>query len=140
LLTTVARLMRSRPVRRTAGRLFLSAQRTCTFVPGSVGTATVAGRWIAKKPRGCILLAELPLGDALEPGALDVVCLDAPLWGGPLRKQASEHAPRDPNHATVRADLDPELHRLPLGVLSGVLGDREEHRGLRSRAGGHDVL
>jgi hypothetical protein len=33
-----------------------------------------------------------------------------------------EHAPRNPDHAAVLADLDPELHGLPLGIPSGVLG------------------
>ena len=40
---------------------------------------------------------------------------------GPLRDQASEHAPRHPDHPAVFADLDPELHRLPLGIPAGVL-------------------
>ena len=38
------------------------------------------------------------------------------LGSGPLAEQALEHAPRDPNHAAVLADLDPELHGLPLGT------------------------
>jgi len=46
-----------------------------------------------------------------------------------------EHAPRNPNHATVLADLDPELRRLPFGVPAGVLGEGDEHRRLRSRSG-----
>jgi putative ABC transport system substrate-binding protein len=36
-----------------------------------------------------------------------------------------EHAPRDPDHATVLADLHPELHRLPLGIPAGVLGGND---------------
>ena len=35
-----------------------------------------------------------------------------------------EHAPRDPDHAVVLADLDRELHGLPLGIPAGVLGGR----------------
>jgi hypothetical protein len=31
--------------------------------------------------------------------------------------------------AAVLADLDPELHRLPLGIPTGVLGEGEEHWG-----------
>jgi hypothetical protein len=45
-----------------------------------------------------------------------------PLGGGPLGEQPLEHAPRDPDHAVVPADLDPELHGLPLGIPAGVLG------------------
>jgi hypothetical protein len=33
--------------------------------------------------------------------------------------KALEHAPREPDHAAVLADLDPELHRLPLGIPAG---------------------
>jgi hypothetical protein len=53
-----------------------------------------------------------------------VRCLDAPLGGGPLREQPLEYAPRDPDHAVVFADLDPELHRLPVGIPAVVLGGR----------------
>jgi putative ABC transport system substrate-binding protein len=35
-----------------------------------------------------------------------------------------EDAPRDPDHAVVLADLDPDLHRLPLGIPAGALGER----------------
>jgi hypothetical protein len=36
-----------------------------------------------------------------------------------------EHAPRDRDHTARRsvAALDPELHRLPLGIPAGVLGE-----------------
>jgi len=73
--------------------------------------------------------AQLPLSDALEPGPLEVVCLDAPLGGGPLRQQALEHAPRDPDNAAVLPDLYPELDGLPVGVPVGVFGEGEEHGG-----------
>jgi hypothetical protein len=53
-----------------------------------------------------------------NPGPLEVVRLDAPLGGGPLREQALEH----PDHAVVLADLDPEFHRLAFGIPAGVLG------------------
>src|SRR5262245_19674646 len=52
--------------------------------------------------------AELPLGDALEPGPLQVIGFDAPLRGGPVGQEPLEHAPRHPHHATVFADLDAE--------------------------------
>jgi hypothetical protein len=38
--------------------------------------------------------------------------------------KALEYAPRDPDHAVVLADLDPELHGLPLGISAGVLPKR----------------
>ena len=45
-----------------------------------------------------------------------------------------EHAPGDPDDAVVFADLDLELHRLPLGIPAGILGEGEENMELRSRA------
>jgi hypothetical protein len=47
---------------------------------------------------------------------------------GSFREEALEHAPRDPDHAAVFADLDPELHRLPLGVPAGILGHTDRTR------------
>ena len=38
-------------------------------------------------------------------------------------------------HPLVFADLDPELHSLPLGVPARILGEGEEHRQLRSGVG-----
>ena len=69
--------------------------------------------------------AQLPLGDALEAGPLEEVCFDAPLGGGPLSGQPLEHPPRNPDHSPALADLDPELHGLPLGTPAGDLGERE---------------
>jgi hypothetical protein len=56
---------------------------------------------------------------------LEVVRLAASLGGGPLGQQALEEPPRDPDHATVLADLDPELHCLLLGIPMNVLGERK---------------
>jgi hypothetical protein len=61
-------------------------------------------------------------GDALEPGPLEAMDLDARLGGGPLREQPLEHAPRHTDDAAVFADLDPELHRLPFGIPAGIFG------------------
>jgi hypothetical protein len=47
--------------------------------------------------------------------------------GWPLQKEALKHPPRDPDHATVLPDLDPELDGLPLRVPVGVLGEGEKH-------------
>ena len=38
--------------------------------------------------------------------------------------KALEYSPGDPHHALVLADLDPELHGLPLGIPAGVLGGK----------------
>lgn len=36
-----------------------------------------------------------------------------------------------PHHAIVRANLDPELHRLALGIPAGVLGEGRLGKGTR---------
>jgi hypothetical protein len=58
---------------------------------------------------------------------LQVVRLNASFGCWPLGEQLLEYAPRDPDHGAVLADLDPELHGLPLGIPAGVLGEGEEH-------------
>jgi hypothetical protein len=50
---------------------------------------------------GQLTPAQLPLGDALEPGPLEIISLDAPLGGGPLGQEPPEYAPRDPDHAAA---------------------------------------
>ena len=52
-------------------------------------------------------LAELPLGDALEPGPLGGASSNEPLGGWVAPGAALEDAPRDPNHPAVLTDLDP---------------------------------
>jgi hypothetical protein len=59
-------------------------------------------------------------------GPLEVVGFNAPLRGGPLWEQSLENAPRDPDHAVVLADLDPELDGPPLDAPGGVLREGEE--------------
>ena len=46
---------------------------------------------------------ELPLGDALEPGALKIVGFDASLGSRPLGQEPLDQALRDPDHAAVFA-------------------------------------
>ena len=48
---------------------------------------------------------------------------------GPLREQPLENPPRNPGDAVVLADLDPELHGLPLGIPAGILGERRLGKG-----------
>jgi hypothetical protein len=71
---------------------------------------------------GQLAATQLPLGDALEAGSLEVVRLNAALGGGPLGQEALEDATRDTDRAGVLPDLDPELHGLPLGIPAGVRG------------------
>jgi hypothetical protein len=47
--------------------------------------------------------------------------------GRPLGEQSLEYAPRDPDHSPALADLGPELHGLPVGIPTGVLGQGEGH-------------
>ena len=74
---------------------------------------------------GQLASAQLPLGDALELGPLEIVGFDAPLGRGPLREEPLEHAPRHPDHTLVLADLDPELDSQPFGVSPGVPRGRQ---------------
>jgi hypothetical protein len=72
---------------------------------------TVSTRRLAQVPPadldipvlGQLAAAQLPLSDAIEPGSLEVVGLDAAFGGGRLREQALEYAPRDPTRPRMRA-------------------------------------
>jgi hypothetical protein len=58
---------------------------------------------------------------------LEVVRLDAALGRGTLGKETLKYAPQDPDQAALLADLDPELHGLPIGIPAGDLREGEEH-------------
>jgi hypothetical protein len=47
---------------------------------------------------GQLAPGQLPVGNPLEPGSLEIVSLDAPLGVGGSGGRALEHAPRDPDH------------------------------------------
>src|SRR5262249_60739284 len=64
----------------------------------------------------------LRFGVAPDPVGVEMVRLAAPLGEGPPGERPLDHAPRHPTHATVLADLDLELHRLPIGIPAGGLG------------------
>jgi hypothetical protein len=67
--------------------------------------------------------AQLPLGDALEPGPLDVVApLRTPRGVGRSGGRELEDLPPYPDHPSVLADLDPEVHGLPLGASGPTIG------------------
>jgi hypothetical protein len=70
---------------------------------------------------GQLTPAQLPLSDALEAGALEVVGFNAALGGGALRQYPLEHTARHPDDTPVLADLNPEPHGLPVGIPAGVL-------------------
>jgi class 3 adenylate cyclase len=89
---------------------------------------------------GQLTPANLPLGNALEPRPLEVVCLDASFRRGPLGQEPLKDPARHPDHATVFADLDTELHGLVLGIPSSILGEGEEHRRLRRPGASRRVL
>ena len=61
-------------------------------------------------------IAELALGDALEPRPLQVVCLDALLGCHQAVKKAPEHLARDSDDALVLGDRDAKLDRLSVGI------------------------
>jgi putative ABC transport system substrate-binding protein len=78
----------------------------------------------------------LPLGNAFEPGRLEIVRLDAPLGGWPVGQEPLEDAPRDPDHAAVLPDLDPEHYGLPIGVSAAIIRDGEEYHLASRKLGG----
>jgi hypothetical protein len=80
---------------------------------------------------GQLTPAKLPLGDALEPRPLKIVCFDASFRGRPLGQEPLKDSPRYPDYASVFADLDTEFHGLVLGIPSSILGEGEEHRRLQ---------
>ena len=81
----------------------------------------IASAYLHVPVLGQLAPAQLPLGDVLKPGPLEAVSLDTAIRGRPFREEALECSARDPNHAAVFADLDPELYGLPLGIPSGTL-------------------
>jgi hypothetical protein len=65
---------------------------------------------------------QVPLNDVLEPRSLEIVRLDTSLGGWAARAVAlGTRAARDPDHAAVLADLDPELHGRRLVIPASVL-------------------
>jgi hypothetical protein len=70
--------------------------------------------------------AQLPLGYLLEPGAVEMVALNA-LLRRRGRQQMLEDTTRDADNALVFADLNAEFHGLPIGVPPGVFGKCEKH-------------
>ena len=69
---------------------------------------------------GQLAPAKLPFGDALEPGPLKVVRVDAALWGWavPAIAAGTHGAAPEPRRGTTRPDpeLDGLLFRVPVGV------------------------
>jgi len=91
--------------------------------------------------------AQLPLGDALEPGPLEVVRRDAPLGCecGPLGQYALEHATRDPDAAAVLPDRCGGIEKTSLIWLTSEERRARPHTwrehsgaGALAQAAGHD--
>jgi hypothetical protein len=77
---------------------------------------------------GQLAAAQLPLGDHLEPGALEMECLDAPFRRRALIEKSLEDSPADPDGALVGPEDDAELDGVVLVVPSGVFGElKEQH-------------
>src|SRR6266481_2409271 len=75
---------------------------------------------------GQLALTDLTLGDAFEACSLQVIGLDAPLRGRPLRQQALKGAPRDADNPCVLPNPDAELDRLALGIPSDIIQKGKE--------------
>ena len=61
------------------------------------------------------------LGDHLEPGPLQIICLDAALWHHAAVDQALKDAPRHSDDPLIFADADAELDGLVIGVPARVI-------------------
>jgi hypothetical protein len=71
--------------------------------------------------------ANLPLGDKLKPGSMEMVGFEAAFRRGGLWKQDLEHAPGHANDAFIIADADAELDDGALRVPPGVGGKTKKH-------------
>jgi hypothetical protein len=70
----------------------------------------------------------LAFDDTLEARSLQIICLDAPLGGRPIRQQALEGTARYANHPTILADPHPELDCFSLGIPPGIVWKGKEHQ------------
>jgi hypothetical protein len=70
---------------------------------------------------------QLPLGNKLEAGLLEVVSLDAAFGCNAAVDKSAERVPRNADDALILAYADAELDRLPIGVPPGILGKAEKH-------------
>src|SRR6266540_992823 len=73
--------------------------------------------------------ANLPFGDQLEAGPIQVVGFEAAPRRRALVEQSLEHAPGNPNDALILADAYAELDHGRVGVPAGVRGKTKEHAG-----------
>jgi hypothetical protein len=76
---------------------------------------------------GQLPVAQLPFGDKLEPGPLEVVRCKAALGRYCAVDKAPEDLARNTNDPLVFADADAKFNGLPVGIPAGVLGEAEEH-------------
>jgi hypothetical protein len=76
---------------------------------------------------GQLAATKFALSDEFEPGSVEMVGFEAPFRRVNLRKQYSEHAPANPDHALIFTHAVAELDGVPVGVPSGVRREAEEH-------------
>jgi hypothetical protein len=77
---------------------------------------------------GQLPVSQLPLGDALELGAMHIIGFDAALRRYRRIDKAAERLSWNAHHSLVFSDADPELDRLPVGIPASIFGKGEEHR------------
>ena len=76
---------------------------------------------------GQLQVPHLALGDALEPGPLQVIRFNAPFRRHSPIDEALENASPDPHHALVLPNADAKFDGLQAIVPSRVIGEAEEY-------------
>jgi hypothetical protein len=76
---------------------------------------------------GQLTLTDLAFGDTLQSRSLQIISLDAPLGGRPIRQQALEGTARYANDPSIFPDPHPELDSFPLGIPPDIVRKGEEH-------------
>jgi hypothetical protein len=76
---------------------------------------------------GQLAQAQLPLRSHLEPGAVEMISLDALLRGRAMAEKALQDAPRNADDALVFPNGNPELDGIVFGVPMSVRRETEEH-------------
>ena len=75
---------------------------------------------------------QLPLGDYLKAGALEMERLDAPLRRRPLIEEALENAARNPHRALIGTEDDREFEGIAVVIPACILWELEEQHCLTS--------
>jgi hypothetical protein len=83
---------------------------------------------------------QLPLRNHLEPGALEMVCLDAPFGRRTLVQEALEDPTSNPHCALIGAEDNSELDSIPIVVPAGIFGKLEKQHTCDLQEEGANVL